>query len=117
MKFDRPKCKPAGATCLLVQLGDDMGLELNFMVLGLDRLLREGRHSYLVDTVACYNSLLIEYDADEISLSELDKGGVGSRRRHRILGLPGDRQPPRLSPHTVLGPVDEKLSGRVFPTV
>lgn len=73
MKFDRPKCKPAGATCLLVQLGDDMSLELNFMVLGLDRLLRESQYSYLVDTVACYNSLLIEYDADKISLSELTK--------------------------------------------
>ena len=73
MKFDEPKCKPAGATCLLVQLGDDMSLELNFMVLGLDRLLREGQHSYLVDTVACYNSLLIEYDADKISLSDLTK--------------------------------------------
>ena len=73
MKFDRPKCKPAGATCLLVQLGDDMSLELNFMVLGLDRLLRESQQSYLVDTVACYNSLLIEYDSDKISLSELTK--------------------------------------------
>ena len=73
MKFDRPKCRPAGATYLLVQLGDDMSLELNFMVLGLDRLLRDGQHAYLVDTVACYNSLLIEYDPDRISFSDLTR--------------------------------------------
>ena len=73
MRFDTPKCRPAGATYLLVQLGDDMSLELNFMVLGLDRMLRDGQHAYLVDTVACYNSLLIEYDPVKISLSDLTR--------------------------------------------
>ncbi len=73
MRFEKLKCRPGGANYALAQLGDDMSLELNFLAHGLDKILREKGISYVVDTVACYNSLLIEYDPNKISFYDLEK--------------------------------------------
>ena len=73
MKFEKPKCSPGGSNYLLVKFGDDMSLELNFLALGLDKALAESGNSCIIDTVACYNSLLIEYDYDKISLADLER--------------------------------------------
>ena len=73
MKFERPQCSPGGANYLLVKFGDDMSLALNFLALGLDKALAESGNSYIIDTVACYNSLLIEYDYNKISLTDLER--------------------------------------------
>ena len=73
MKYEKPQCSPGGANYLLVKFGDDMSLELNFLTLGLDKALAESGNSYIIDTVACYNSLLIEYDYYKISLTDLER--------------------------------------------
>lgn len=73
MIFPEPRFAPSGDRYLLVQFGDDASLALNFMALGLDAALQASGTWGVVDTVACYNSLLVEYDADLIAYADLKR--------------------------------------------
>ena len=89
MKYEKPQCSPGGANYLLVKFGDDMSLELNFLTLGLDKALAESGNSYIIDTVACYNSLLIEPLA---KLLGVDNRRRGSRQRLTDKSRPENRR-------------------------
>jgi len=71
VKFDEPRFAPAGDQYVEMVFGDDASLELNFLALGLAGAVRESALSGIVDTNACYNSLLVEYDADAIGFGDL----------------------------------------------
>ena len=84
MKFDTPKFLPGGDHFILVQFGDDASIDLNFLALGLTAALKEDGTRGVVDTNPSYNSLIVEYDSDEISYADLQTelerliGGLGS---------------------------------------
>ncbi|MGI9658707.1 MAG: 5-oxoprolinase subunit B family protein [Gaiellaceae bacterium] len=71
MRFEEPRFAPAGDQYLEVVFGDDASLELNFLALGLATAVRESGLAGIVDTNACYNSLLVEYQADAIAFADL----------------------------------------------
>jgi allophanate hydrolase subunit 1 len=71
--FAEPRYKPSGDRYLLVQFGDDASLRLNFMALGLDAALKASGTAGIVDTVACYNSLLVEYEPERIAFADLQR--------------------------------------------
>ena len=84
MRFETPKFLPGGDHFILVQFGDDGSIDLNFLALGLTAALKADQTRGVVDTNPSYNSLVVEYDCDEISYgdlqSELERliGGLGS---------------------------------------
>jgi KipI family sensor histidine kinase inhibitor len=63
---------PGGDTFVLVQFGDEALIDLNFMALGLTAALREDATKGVVDTNPSYNSLVVEYEPDLISLGDLE---------------------------------------------
>ncbi len=83
MIFEAPRFSPSGDRYLLVQFGDDASLSLNVMALGLDAALKASATRGIIDTVACYNTLLVEYEADEISYGDL------RRELERLFGALG----------------------------
>jgi KipI family sensor histidine kinase inhibitor len=84
MRFDEPKFMPGGDQFILVQFGDDGSIDLNFLALGLTAALKEDATRGVVDTNPSYNSLVVEYDCEEISHGDLQGelerliGGLGS---------------------------------------
>lgn len=71
MIFPSPRFSPSGDRYLLVQFGDDASLALNIMALALDAALKASGTPGIIDSVTCYNTLLVEYEADEISYADL----------------------------------------------
>jgi KipI family sensor histidine kinase inhibitor len=56
---------------VLIEFGDEMNLELNFMAQGLARAIAEQKTKGVVETAPCFASLLVHYDPDLISFKEL----------------------------------------------
>jgi allophanate hydrolase subunit 1 len=71
MKFDTPKFMPGGDHFILVQFGDDASIDLNFMALGLTAAIKAEEVTGVVDTNPSYNSLVVEYESDDISYADL----------------------------------------------
>lgn len=84
MKFDAPKFLPGGDRFIMVQFGDDAEIDLNFLALGLTTAIKADETKGVVDTNPSYNSLVVEYESDEISHGDLQTelerliGGLGS---------------------------------------
>ena len=84
MKFDAPKFLPGGDRFIMVQFGDDAEIDLNFLALGLTTAIEADQTRGVIDTNPSYNSLVVEYESDEISYGDLQKelerliGGLGS---------------------------------------
>ena len=75
---------PGGDHFILVQFGDDGSIDLNFLALGLTAALKREATPGVVDTNPSYNSLVVEYESDDISYADLQAelerliGGLGS---------------------------------------
>ena len=84
MRFDEARFLPGGDHFILVQFGDDGSIDLNFLALGLTAALKADQTRGVVDTNPSYNSLVVEYDSDDISYGDLQAelerliGGLGS---------------------------------------
>ena len=71
MIYDKPKFSPGGDCFVMVEFGDDGALELNFIALGLMQAIRRESPKGLIDVTPSYNSLLVEYEPDEINEPDL----------------------------------------------
>ena len=69
--YDEPLFAAAGDQYLFVQFGDDASIDLNFMALGLTAAIHADGPEGVVDTNPSYNSLIVEYDCDQISYGDL----------------------------------------------
>ena len=84
MRFDEAKFMPGGDHFILVQFGDDGSIDLNFLALGLTAALKREDTPGVVDANPSYNSLVVEYESDDISYADLQAelerliGGLGS---------------------------------------
>src|SRR5215510_12970492 len=71
MIYEKPKFSPGGDRYMLIEFGNEMNLELNFMAQGLaDAILRE-KTKGVIETAPCFASMLIHYEPDEISFADL----------------------------------------------
>ena len=84
MRFDEAKFLPGGDQFILVQFGDDGSIDLNFLARGLTAALKHDQTRGVIDTNPSYNSLVVEYESDDISYADLQVelerliGGLGS---------------------------------------
>lgn len=100
MIYQDPKFLPGGDRYLLIEFGDEMNLELNFMAQGLAEAIVDNHVKGVVETAPCFASMLVHYEPDEIGFDDLKK---------EMLALVGS-----------LGPSDDiELDSRLFlfPTV
>jgi KipI family sensor histidine kinase inhibitor len=67
MIYKEPKFLPGGDSYILIEFGNEMNLELNFMGQGLAAAIRENKTKGIIETAPCFASTLIHYDPDVVS--------------------------------------------------
>jgi urea carboxylase len=87
MIYAEPKISPGGDRMVLMELGDEMSFELNFLVHGLARLIREAGPDGVVELIPELASVLVSYDPDRISYGDLVRE---LRRLRASIGATGD---------------------------
>ena len=73
MIYEQPKFLPGGDRYMLIEFGNEMNLELNFMGQGLGTAITESATKGVIETAPCFASMLVHYDPDEISFGDLKK--------------------------------------------
>ncbi len=71
MIYDEPRYMPGGDRYMLIEFGNEMNLELNFLAPGLARAIVEQHIPGVVETAPCFASMLIHYEPDDISYDDL----------------------------------------------
>lgn len=73
MIYEEPRFLPGGDRFVLIEFGNEMNLELNFMAQGLAEAIETSGTKGVVETAPCFASLLVHYDSEQISLADLTK--------------------------------------------
>jgi len=71
MIYDEPKFLPGGDRFILIEFGNEMNLELNFLAQGLASAIVEDGTKGIVETAPCFASMLVHYEPDEISFADV----------------------------------------------
>ncbi len=71
MIYDEPRITPGGDRYALVEFGDEMNLELNFMGQALGSMIAEQKTKGIIETAPCFASTLIHYDPDVLTYSQV----------------------------------------------
>ena len=68
MIYEEPRFLPGGDRYVLIEFGDEMNLELNFMAQGLAERIDQHKIGWVVETAPCFASMLVHYDpaADQL---------------------------------------------------
>lgn len=70
MIYEQPKFCPAGDRHLLIEFGNEMNLDLNFMAQGLASLVAQAGIKGFIETAPCFASLLVHYDPEAIAYGD-----------------------------------------------
>lgn len=73
MIYDEPRFLPGGDRYMLIEFGNEMNLELNFLAQGLATAIAEQGIAGVIETAPCFASMLIHYEPDDISFPDLDR--------------------------------------------
>src|SRR5947199_5308809 len=73
MIYDEPRFSPGGDRYVLIEFGNEMNLELNFMAQGLASAIEQNRTKGVIETAPCFASMLVHYDPDAIGYADLRK--------------------------------------------
>jgi urea carboxylase len=71
MIYSEPKFLPAGDRYLLIEFGNEMNLEVNFMAHGLAALVASERPKGVIETAPAFASLLVHYEPIDVSFSKV----------------------------------------------
>jgi len=71
MTYEEPRYLPGGDRYMLIEFGNEMNLELNFMGQGLAKAIVEQKTKGVIETAPCFASMLIHYEPDEIGFDDL----------------------------------------------
>ena len=71
MIYEEPEFHPGGDRNLLMYLGDEMSFDLNFLVHSVAQLIREQDMKGVIELIPEMASILVSYDADQISYADL----------------------------------------------
>lgn len=66
-----PRFLPGGDRYVLIEFGNEMNLELNFLAQGLATAIAAEQTRGIVETAPCFASILIHYDPDRVSYADL----------------------------------------------
>lgn len=73
MIYQEPRFLPGGDRYVLIEFGNEMNLELNFMGHGLASAITAAGTKGVIETAPCFASMLIHYDPDLIGFKDLTK--------------------------------------------
>ena len=73
MIYEEPRFLPGGDRFMLIEFGDEMNLELNFMGQGLAGAIKEQKTKGIIETAPCFASMLIHYEPEEVSFSTVEQ--------------------------------------------
>lgn len=73
MIYPAPKFLPAGDRYMLIEFGDEMNLDLNFMAQGLARAVAEAGICGVIETAPCFASLLVHYEPAQIGFDDASR--------------------------------------------
>ena len=73
MIYDEPTFLPGGDRYGLIEFGNEMNLELNFVAQGLAARIVADRTKGIVETAPCFASMLVHYEPAAISYDDLVK--------------------------------------------
>lgn len=73
MIYDEPRVLPAGDRNLLIEFGNEMSLELNFIAQGLAAAVTEQKIKGVIETAPCFATLLVHYDPDAVATGDLTR--------------------------------------------
>lgn len=73
MIYEEPKFLAGGDRYMLIEFGDEMNLELNFMGQGLTAAIKENQTKGIIETAPCFASMLVHYDPEAILFEDLKK--------------------------------------------
>ena len=71
MIYPEPRYLPGGDRYMLVEFGNEMNLELNFMAQGLAAAILEARIAGVIETAPCFASMLVHYEPEIIGFDDL----------------------------------------------
>lgn len=71
MIYSEPKFLDGGDRYLLIEFGNEMNLDLNFIAQGLATAILEQKISGIIETAPCFASMLVHYEPNEISKNDL----------------------------------------------
>jgi urea carboxylase len=71
MIYPEPRYLPGGDRYMLVEFGNEMNLELNFMAQGLAAAIVEARIAGIIETAPCFASMLVHYEPELIGFDDL----------------------------------------------
>lgn len=77
MIYDQPKVLPGGDRYMLLEFGNEMNLDLNFMAQGLAGAVGDANIKGVIETAPCFASLLVHYEPEDIRFDDLAKELVG----------------------------------------
>ena len=80
MIYDEPRYLPGGDRFVLIELGNEMSLDLNFAAHGLAHAIATERVTGVLETAPAYASLLVHYDPGETSFERLTRA-IGTLAR------------------------------------
>jgi KipI family sensor histidine kinase inhibitor len=73
MTYEEPRYLPGGDRYMLIEFGNEMNLELNFMGQGLAKAIGEAGTKGVIETAPCFASMLVHYEPDEVGFDDLKK--------------------------------------------
>lgn len=86
--YEAPKFLAAGDRAIVIELGDEISIECNRRVHSLHRAIERERLPGVIDLIPTYRSLLVEYDAAQVSYMDMKERLVDIRAG--IAGMPED---------------------------
>ena len=69
--YEAPKFLAAGDRAIVIELGDEISIECNRRVHSLHRAIEREQPAGVVDLIPTYRSLLVEYDAAQVSYADI----------------------------------------------
>ena len=73
MIYDEPTFLPGGDRYVLIEFGNEMNLELNFVAQGLAARIVADRTKGIVETAPCFASMLVHYEPAAVSYDDIVK--------------------------------------------
>ena len=71
MIYEAPRFLNSGDQYLTIEIGDEMSLEANFRVVGLDRAIKDVDINGVIETLPGWRSILLHYDSLVISTADM----------------------------------------------
>lgn len=71
MIYDTPRILPGGDRYALIEFGNEMNLELNFLGQNLATAMADHQLDGVIETAACYASMLVHYEPTAIAFDDL----------------------------------------------